>query len=132
MNEKLLKTLVGLSANELAEVLRAAKEQGAKITTRAPKAEKEYVAYRVQTKDTAPNARRPRKAGEVFPMTAKSLENTVKTWVRGKKGQDVEALQNAVLKSVMDGHKESFSSFEIVGATSPDIDRILKAANITA
>lgn len=118
--EQVLKALASMTDAERQELLHTAKESGITITARAPKAEKEIVAYRVQTKDTAPNARRPRKAGEVFPMTLKSLENTVKTWVRGKKGQDVSALHETVIKSVLDGHKETFSAFEIVGATSPE------------
>lgn len=118
--EQVLKALASMSDAERQELLHTAKESGIAITARAPKAEKEIVAYRVQLKDTAPNARRPRKAGDVFPMTEKSLVNTINTWVRGKKGEDVESLRQAKIASVLSGHKETFSAFEIVGATSPD------------
>lgn len=116
--KELFAKLIAMGDVERQELLHMVKESGVPVTARAPKKEKVAVAYRVQTKDTAPNARRPRKAGDVYPMTAKSLEMTIKTWVRGKKNEDVSALQDLKIKSVLDGNKESFATFDIVGAST--------------
>lgn len=110
--EKLFDQLKALSDKERAELLHSLKEEGVKVTA-SVKAVKEFVAERIQTKDTSPNARRPRKAGEVFKLTDKALVNTVNTWVRAKKGEDVDAMRAETLAKIKSGETVEFGTFKL-------------------
>jgi hypothetical protein len=91
-----------------AVVLKGLRDAGIK----SPKAEKEYVATRIQTKDTSPTANTVRLAGQEFPLTELALTQTLKTWCKGADAEKTIAAHVATLKS---GGTVEFSSFKLVG-----------------
>jgi hypothetical protein len=107
--QELLAQLQGMSQDELTALKTGMKDNGVKLSSAK---EKVFVANRVQITDTKPDARRPRKAGEVTQLTEKALLATLQTWIRGK---DAEVKIPLVIASIKAGHTEDFKTFRIEG-----------------
>jgi hypothetical protein len=108
--QELLAQLQGMTPAELGALKTGMKDNG--IAIKAPAKEKVFVATRVQLVDTKPDARRPRKAGEVTQLTETALLATLQTWIRGK---DSATKIPLVLASIKAGHNEDFTTFRIEG-----------------
>lgn len=86
--QALVDMLGALSPDTLNELGVALKENEIKITSRKEKVASVVVGHRVHTKDWG--GKNPRKAGDAEPITERQLANLLNTWVRGKKGKEVD------------------------------------------
>ena len=111
-SDAILAALKGMSQAEVTAIVTGLKASGVSVKADKVAKEKVFVAQRLQLKDTAPEAKHPRKAGEVTMLTENALLATLTTWVRGKDSTVKIPLMMASIKA---GHTEDFSNFRLTG-----------------
>lgn len=121
----ILTQIKALDASALNVLGIALKENNIKISSRAIKEPTVYVAARYNLVDSSPTARRVRNAGTIEYLTQKQLDNTLDTWLRGKKNEaKLPIVKDLLSRGVVgkDGSfpKETFTNFELVAITHTD------------